>query len=236
MTENFIEKDQAIMSLANNYLDFLFSLVAPFQHGEVLEIGSGRGNLTEMALKHKSSHIKSISCIEPDPICVSRLRKMSENYGTKTRIIDGFFPDAIPDSRDFDLIYSFNVFEHIRDDQDAIITAYNLLKKNGILLAYVPAFPILYGSMDRALNHYRRYSKQDIKEKFIKSGLTITKLRYFNFIGFFGWLVNNRIFKIKEQKTSQVRLFDTLLPLQIKIEKKIEPFFGQNILIIGTKE
>lgn len=236
MTIDFVEKDQAIMSLANNYLDFLFSLVAPFQRGDVLEIGSGRGNLTEMALKNKSSQIKSISCIEPDPQCINRLRKMSEDYSTETCILEGFFPEVIPDNCIFDLIYSFNVLEHIRDDQNALTKAFNLLKNNGILFAYVPASPTLYGSMDRVLHHYRRYSKKDIKEKFIKSGFTIVELRYYNFIGFFGWFINNKIFKIKEQKTSQVILFDKLLPIQIKIEQRLEPFIGQNLLIVGKKE
>jgi hypothetical protein len=55
-------------------------------------------------------------------------------------------------------------------------------------------------------------------------------------MGFWGWFINNRILRIKEQKNSQVKLFDKLLPLQNKIEKKLEPFWGQNLLIIGKKE
>jgi SAM-dependent methyltransferase len=236
MTEDFIERDQAIMSLANNYLNFLFSLVAPYQHGDILEIGSGRGNITEMTLKNNALQIKSVSCIEPDAKCIITLKKMSEKYSTETSILEGYFPEVIPDNCNFDLIYSFNVLEHIQDDQNAINTAVDYLKPNGILFAYVPAFPILYGSMDRILRHYRRYSKKDIRHKFHKSGLKIIESRYYNFMGFWGWLINNRILKINEQKNSQVKLFDRLLPLQIKIEKKLEPFIGQNLLIIGKKE
>ena len=152
MTENFIEKDQATMALADNYLDFLFSLVAPFQHGDILEIGSGRGNITEMTLKNKARQIESLTCIEPDAKCMSALRIMSEKYGTKTCILEGFFPEVIPENRTFDLIYSFNVLEHIEDDQNALNTAVKLLKPDGVLFAYVPACPVLYGSMDRKLS------------------------------------------------------------------------------------
>ena len=161
---------------------------------------------------------------------------MSGKYSTGTRILEGLFPEVIPDNCTFDLIYSFNVLEHIEDDQKALTAAVSLLKKNGILFAYVPAFPLLYGSMDRALRHYRRYTKKGIRDKFLKSGLKILELRYYNFMGFWGWLINNRILNIKEQKSNQVKLFDHILPLQIKIEKRLEPFVGQNLLIIGKKE
>jgi len=236
MSDDFIERDQAIMAVAKNYLDFLYSLVAPFQHGDILEIGSGRGNITEMALRNNSRNIKSMTCIEPDMNCINALKKMAENSRFDMRILTGYFPDVIPEGFKFDLIYSFNVLEHIEEDQDALNKAVNLLKPKGILFAFVPAFPVLYGSMDKMLKHFRRYTKKDLQHKFLKSGLKITELRYYNFIGFWGWFINNRIFKIREQKNRQVRLFDKLLPLQIKIEQNLEPFVGQNLLIIGQKE
>lgn len=223
------------MSVAYNYLRFLFSLVAPFQHGDILEIGSGRGNITEMTLKYNVSKIRSMTCIEPDANCINALTKMTEKYRVEISILEGFFPEVISGNDNFDLIYSFNVMEHIEDDQDALITSADLLKPGGVLFAFVPAFPILYGSMDRMLRHFRRYTKKDIRDKFLKSGLKITELRYFNFMGFWGWFINNRILNIKEQKNSQVKLFDKLLPLQVKFERHFEPFVGQNLLIIGKK-
>ena len=235
MTENFIEKDQATMALADNYLDFLFSLVAPFQHGDVLEIGSGRGNITERTLKNNAQQIDSLTCIEPDPVCIKALKEMSAKYPAKPLIIEGYFPEAAFGSAAFDLIFSFNVLEHIEDDQNALSIATHSLKPKGILFAYVPAFPILYGSMDEVLHHCRRYSKKGLRENFMKCGLNIVELRYYNFIGFWGWFINNRIFRIKEQKNAQVKLFDKLLPLQTMLEKRVEPLVGQNLLIIGEK-
>jgi len=180
--------------------------------------------------------VKSLTCIEPDAKCIHALKKMSEKYSTEIHILEGLFPGVSLENSAFDLIYSFNVLEHIEDDQEALNTAVDLLKPDGILFTFVPASPVLFGSMDRMLKHYRRYSKKDLRHKFLQSGLKIIELRYYNFMGFWGWFINNRILKIEEQKNSQVKLFNKLLPWQIKIEEKLEPFVGQNLLIIGKKE
>jgi len=63
----------------------------------------------------------------------------------------------------FDVVVSFDVFEHIKNDQKAIREVYRVLKKNGALIFIVPAFQFLFSSHDKALNHQRRYNKKKIK-------------------------------------------------------------------------
>lgn len=62
----------------------------------------------------------------------------------------------------FDVVVSCDVFEHIEDHITAVSEVYRVLKPNGVLLFTVPAFQSLYSSHDKALEHYRRYSKKTL--------------------------------------------------------------------------
>jgi len=72
---------------------------------------------------------------------------------------------ALPYENDFfDVVISCDVFEHIEDHIKAISEVHRVLKPNGILLFTVPAFQSIYSSHDKALDHFRRYSKKTIGE------------------------------------------------------------------------
>ncbi len=64
-----------------------------------------------------------------------------------------------PDEK-FDVVCSFDVFEHIEDDKKVVTEVYRVLKKGGFLFFTVPAFNFLYSAHDRALKHIRRYNKK----------------------------------------------------------------------------
>ncbi|MFH1073025.1 MAG: class I SAM-dependent methyltransferase [Nanoarchaeota archaeon] len=97
----------------------------------------------------------------------------------------------------FDVVVSFDVFEHIKNDRKAVREVRRVLKKNGFLIFSVPAFQVLFSSHDKALHHRRRYDKKSI----------IALLSPFNKIRIFYWnsllfvpLALMRIIK-KESKT-----------------------------------
>ena len=92
----------------------------------------------------------------------------------------------------FELVVAFDVFEHIKDDKNAISEVYRVLKKNGFLIFSVPAFQFIYSSHDKAVEHKRRYSKKDLKSLFKEF-----KDPYFNYWNFtlFLPLVISRLIK-----------------------------------------
>ena len=69
------------------------------------------------------------------------------------------------------------------------------LKKNGLLLITVPAYNFLYSNKDKALKHYRRYSKFDLK-KLIAPKFNISKISYFNFFLFLPISISIIFYKI----------------------------------------
>jgi SAM-dependent methyltransferase len=229
--QSFVRRDQEIMASAVNHRKHLFSLLKPYLYGNVLEVGAGIGNITKMALSHPS--VSSLTCIEPDVECASLLNALDAEIPFD--VIIGHFPEKLPD-REFDCIWYFNVLEHIENDISALSASYSLLKPGGYLVLFLPAFQMLFGSMDRLLGHFRRYNKKDISKKLQKTGFSVIVNRYSNFIGFFGWFINNRILKIGSQRRFQVFLFDRLiLPLQSILERLFEPPFGQSLFVVAKK-
>ena len=235
--KNFISEDQSIMSSAKNYNKYLFSLVRPYIKDKVIEIGSGIGNITKQIVESQLK-VSKLYCIEPDETCITLLKETTSNSSIPISFIRGNFPERNPEKNNFtDLIFSFNVFEHIENDIEAFRTSYNLLKKDGIFFCFVPAFECLYGSMDKELCHFRRYTKSKIQAKLESCGFKTIECKYSNFTGFFAWFINNRIFKIKSQNKGQVQIFDKiLLPIQSFLERYISFPLGQNVYIIAQKK
>ena len=64
-----------------------------------------------------------------------------------------------------DFVYTFNVLEHIEDDAAALTHVGRALRHRGKLLGYVPAFEVLYTSMDRWVGHLRRCWRARLRSK-----------------------------------------------------------------------
>ena len=82
-----------------------------------------------------------------------------------------------------DTIFSLNVLEHIEDDRATLINARHILQPGGRLILVVPAHKQLYGTMDRAIGHYRRYDKKMMGALLDSVGLKLEMSKYLNMPG-----------------------------------------------------
>jgi SAM-dependent methyltransferase len=82
----------------------------------------------------------------------------------------------------FDAIVILNVLEHIESDVVAIQQLHRLLKPGGVVIVEVPAGPKLYGAYDEALRHFRRYSMQNLVDKFLRVGLVPLRKSHLGFV------------------------------------------------------
>ena len=88
---------------------------------------------------------------------------------------------------------TFNVLEHIEDDVDALESIAAVLDRGNTVTVLVPAFPSIFGAMDRAVGHVRRYRRRDPVAKMKTVGFSVSAAHYVNLPGYFAWFVNGRV-------------------------------------------
>lgn len=226
-------EDQAKMATAKNYFAWQSRLVTPELGQTIVEVGCGIGNFTHFLLNREA-----VYALDLDESCVDRMRtRYPERKNLHLQVCE-------PGSHAFKELSRFrpdscvclNVLEHIEDDLAAVRSMSSILTPGGVIVLLVPAFPSLYGPIDRKLHHHRRYTRRSVLELASSAGLLIRKLHYVNAIGFFGWGANARIFRLGTQSTLQIKAFDRLVvPLLSRIERRIHPPFGQSLFAVLQK-
>jgi SAM-dependent methyltransferase len=78
----------------------------------------------------------------------------------------------------FDLIFLFDVLEHISDEDKFMRALLFHLANGGQLILNVPAGQWAYSEYDQAAGHVRRYSIRNLREAAARSGLQIAKWTY----------------------------------------------------------
>lgn len=79
-----------------------------------------------------------------------------------------------------DAIVMLDVIEHVEHPVQVLEHAFHVLKDDGCLILTVPAYQWLYGDWDRALGHYRRYTKKQFLQQTIKAGFDSVKMTHWN--------------------------------------------------------
>jgi len=103
-----------------------------------------------------------------------------------------------------------------------------------VLLA--PAFPTLYGPIDRNLGHFRRYTRRELVAVASGAGLAVRRLRYINLAGWFGWWWNARVARREAQSEAQIAVFDRwVVPVVSRVESVAPVLFGQSLLGVWEK-
>lgn len=225
-----VREDRLIIDRFDNWL---FEEFESYVGQRIIEIGCGHGNLL-FHLQNRGFVVGIEN--SPDSVKVAKHRFSSLD---NINIVECSITDIkslIPLEEKFDTAISLNVFEHIKDDDLAIRNTWKLLQPGGVFILIVPAHNWLYGTMDRSIGHYRRYTKTTVLNKFRQSNFRTIHCRYLNMIGALGWLVNGRILKKTIPPKGQLRAFNHLVPYIKIVEDKINSPFGISLMIIAKKQ
>jgi len=157
---------------------------------------------------------------------------ISENAIRNSRN-SGFNNTFVMDAQCIDLNQKFNVIiasdclEHLQDDESALRNWHNLLKPGGIIYIFVPAFMFLWSKYDDANMHYRRYKKNELSQKLVKSGFEIHKSGFWNFVLFTPILIVRLFNRHRTSNNSstgnlnKLPLFNKLLFALLSFENKL---------------
>ena len=212
---------------------WLFDEFSPYMGQRVLEIGCGLGNQIRYFIDRELI-VGIDSCRES---IYEDEQKFLDYPAVKVFNLSITDPDVLSlTDFEFDTAISVNVFEHIEEDRLAIAHTLSLLQPCGKFILVVPAHPWLYGSMDRSIGHYRRYTKKSLECELVSAGFRVIFQKYINMMGALGWLVNGRILRRRVPPTGQLRLINRLVPALRFFETLINPLFGISLLTISQKQ
>jgi SAM-dependent methyltransferase len=215
-----------VMREAVNYNRYLQSLVERNAVGarRVIDFGAGSGTF---AIPCSAAGF-DVTAVEPD----AHLRALLEAAGI-TAVAD---VAALPNGA-FHFAYTLNVLEHIEDDVEALRALRARLVPRGRLLVYVPAFPVLFTSMDEKVRHVRRYTRASLRGSLVAAGFEILDLRYADSLGFAATL----LFKAFDNGRGNLnrrllRLYDQLaFPVSRGLDALTYRWFGKNLFALAAK-
>ena len=221
---------------AGKFNYWMFENICPYLHGNILEIGSGIGNISRFLVK--KGYAVTLSDVDN-----FYLKKIKENFGSFSNVqsilqldlqhseFSSKYSELV---EKFDTVFLLNVLEHLEYESYAIRNCKELLRKKGTLIILVPAYSFLFSTMDKALNHYRRYTTKRLKAILQDENLIIEKSFYFNAMGIPAWLWG-KLMGYKSPPDSNMKFYDKLVPFGKVIDNIVFNKIGLSLIIVAKK-
>jgi SAM-dependent methyltransferase len=218
---------------AENYNRWIAEQFAPYAGKRILEVGCGIGNLS-----HHWTDREAFVGIDTEPECVAKCAQRFSDH-PNVRILHDHVgaPDWVSrwSAHRPDTVVAVNVLEHIREDLAALRGWRDIVRAGGggHICVFVPAFEFAFSSFDKRYGHYRRYTKETLRDKLLDAGLDLRVLRYFNMPGLLAWWATFVLFRRESTLPGQVGLYDkVVVPVVRKIEESITPPFGNSVVAV----
>jgi glycosyltransferase involved in cell wall biosynthesis len=204
----------ARLNRAPRFTKWMADTIRPYVGDRVLEIGAGIGNLTANLVPRTEYHASDIN-----PHYLDRLETLKQTRPyLQVHYTDAGAAETYP-AEQFDTVICMNVVEHIENDVEALSNIRRSLDKNGRAIVLVPNGPRLFGSLDKVLGHYRRYTQEQLVKACQDAGFTVEKVLKFNRIGTPGWWLNGRILKKETFGFWQIKVLNFLVPFVRPIDR-----------------
>lgn len=218
---------------ARNYYDWILSKFAPYLGSRVIELGAGTGTFSEVLLSHPA--VRELVAVEPAENLFPRLANRLAG-DRRVTLVRGAFGEAVTAACRADSVVMVNVLEHVAADEALLRELYAALVPGGTLLLFVPALPWLYGTLDEAVGHVRRYTKASLAGRLRRAGFRPLRLFYFNAPGVATWFVAGRLLRRRTLRPRDVRLYDRwVVPWVSWLERRLAPPMGQSLVAIAAK-
>ncbi len=213
-----------VMRDAVNYNRYLMELIRSHAGDarQVIDFGAGSGTFA-VPISRLGFEVTAVELDE-------RLRAHVAQQGLRVAASTADLPAG-----SFDYAYTFNVLEHIPDDVEALRGLRAKLVPGACLLIYVPAFQVLYTSMDANVGHVRRYSRDLLVRNVSAAGFKVEAVEFVDSIGFLATLA----FKMTDRGSGDVnsrmlRIYDRIVfPLSRALDRIVHRWFGKNLLLVA---
>lgn len=220
------------LAAAPNYYRFIARHFAPYVGARAVEVGAGIGTFAEHLLRE--TPVRELTVVEP---AVNNFPLLSARFAGRpnVHVLHGYLEQVADEVRGADSVIAVNVLEHAPDDVALLREVRGVLRPGGSLLAFVPAVPAIYGTLDAEFEHFRRYEKASLGRALAAAGFRDVRLRHVNSLGILAWFAAGRVFRWRTISASRAQLYDRLvIPWLLALESRVEPPIGQSILAVAT--
>lgn len=222
-----------LFSHAVNWKAYWTSVIGRYLEGDVLEVGAGLGTNTVLLRNERQTRWL---CLEPDRTLLARLTATLQQHGLDQRCdarigtIQTIEPDAL-----FDAVMYLDVLEHIEDDRAELEEAARRLRPGGHLIVLAPAHQQLYTEFDKAIGHYRRYTKATLAAVGPR-GYDLVKLVYLDSVGLLASLANRVLLHQSQPTSKQIKLWDrAMVPWSRRLDPLIRYAAGKSVVAIWRR-
>ena len=225
------------LARAQKFNRWMFERIEPYLQNEVLEIGSGTGNISRLVIE------KGFAVTLSD-YNTSYQQQLQQQFGKEENVKDILSIDLQhPDFANvyqsytgrFRSVFLLNVIEHLASEEQAVENCRLLLQPGGHLIVLAPSYNWLYCRFDKELGHYRRYTTKRMASLFRLPEFSIIKQEYFNAAGIAGWWLFGKLLG-RKQIGAEISGFETLVPLFRLLDKLVFHKLGLSTITIAKKQ
>ncbi len=185
------------LSGAPKFNKWMADTIAPYVGDRVLEIGAGIGNLTRALIPRRPAYVAT-------DIDAEHLARLATRFQHRPNLRIRYCDLAQP--KDFeglessmDSVVCLNVLEHVEADMTGLENIFSVLKPGGRAIILVPHGQAVFGTLDVALGHFRRYSHEETPDEDGTGGLSRGEdFLNFNRISTPPWYVSGRILEAED--------------------------------------
>jgi SAM-dependent methyltransferase len=217
------------MNKTNALNQWVFSQFGYALGQKILEVGCGNGNFTAMI----GDTGADLLAVDIDETFV-RAARTATNHQVRVNVENHDITKSNWNA-EFDTIVMLDVLEHLSDDIEILRRLWDALIPGGKLVLKVPALPGIFGAMDEAVGHKRRYTRRTLGSALSGAGFVDTKCWSFNFVGIFGWWLNGHVLHRPVPPAAQLRRFNRLVPLFRAIDLIAPPGVGLSLVAIAER-
>ena len=98
----------------------------------------------------------------------------------------------------------------------------------------LPAGERLFGSLDQALDHFRRYDIRSFQPRLEAAGFELDTHFTMNRMGVIGWFLNGKVLRRRSLGRYQLKLFNTLMPL-FRVMDRLLPWNGLSLVVTARR-
>lgn len=222
-----------LFAQARRWKTYWSGKIRPHLGKSVLEVGAGLGANTPFLLGPEQERWL---CLEPDAALNAQIpatlahHPQREIVQTRTGILRD-----LPAPETFDTILYIDVLEHIEDDLGEMRQALTHLSPPGKIVVLSPAHPWLFTEFDRALGHYRRYTRRSLRAC-APPGATLIEIYALDSFGLMASVANKLLLHQSMPSAKQIAFWDgCLVPISRWTDPLIAFSLGKSLVAVWQK-